>query len=166
MMHIRRARPEDASLLADLQQETWLVNYRSLMPAVAAGYVPAWRAASEDQAREWQATIESGEVGAWIAFEDGQALAYCKATRNPREIAALYVLPQGHGQGIGGRLITRIFEWLGDNGAIYVSPAMINTGAISFYQHYGFSTTGCTSHLELVPGQGITLVEMRRPAQG
>lgn len=52
----------------------------------------------------------------WLCEVDGQAVGFAMGDRRLGEMWVIAVLPQYEGQGIGGRLLTLVEDWLWDEG--------------------------------------------------
>jgi len=114
MAGIRLARIEDAAAIAAIEVETWRTTYAGMLAdATLVGLSverKTWQWASELRRRG------SGTVWVW-EDDDGTLLGFgeCGRQRLPSlpyegEIAALYVLPDAQGRGIGRQLMLAMFS--------------------------------------------------------
>jgi len=119
MITIRKAAETDAQRVAEIYVETWRTTYAGTLPdRVLVGM------SSERQAISWARAIRHGGEIIYVA-EDATAgvvavgSAGANRTRNSHfagEVYTLYVHPDFQNQGVGHRLLTRLFEELAARG--------------------------------------------------
>lgn len=122
---IRRARPEEADLVADLYWQVRSENVASI-PAVVH---------SQEEVRRWARERLLGSYDVWVAEEAGELVGFV-ALAEPDWIDQLYVLGSAAGRGLGGRLVAlakREFK-----GAVQLWTFQSNLGAQRFYERHGF----------------------------
>ncbi len=94
------------------------------------------------------ATTQGKSVGYGIAcIRDGKSW-----------ISNIYVLPDFQRQHIGGALMNKLLEWLGNDNDIYLEVVSYNEKAISFYTKYGFVVT--SNAVEREDGKPLYLVDL------
>ena len=77
-----------------------------------------------------------------VALRDGRVVGYDHAVRHAgaAELVELYVLPEQHGQGIGGRLLREVLAWCEADQPLRLEVAAYSRHAIAISTHYGFTT--------------------------
>jgi GNAT superfamily N-acetyltransferase len=84
-----------------------------------------------------------GDLGCWVAEDNGDPVGFAMAERKQAEIFALFVRPAQEGNGYGSALLAACEAWLKLQG---VSTARLTTGegtrAFTFYQRHGWRPTG------------------------
>jgi ribosomal protein S18 acetylase RimI-like enzyme len=129
MTDIRAANPSDADGIARVYVETWRNTYAGVLPDhVLVGMSEA------RQRRAWENAIRGRREAVVVAEQDGHIVGVGSAgpARKaglgfPGEVYTLYVLPDYQNQGIGRRLMTRLFaairEKHGNSAVIWVLAA-------------------------------------------
>lgn len=155
-MRTRAARAEDAPVLGDLMVDSWLSAHRGQVPDAA------WQKRAEEwtpdvSARGWsrvlaaQATEPEREDVLLVAEDDRGAivgLVYGVVADVPGgttgEIAALYVAPDRHREGIGATLLRAAAGELGELGVVTLRLSVLtaNLPARSFYESMGGREVG------------------------
>src|SRR4249919_3317363 len=109
VVHIRPARPKDASALADVYAEAWRGAYRGIIPHLSLERMIARRGE-----RWWKAALAERRPLLVLDF-DGAASGYvtygrCRSGRAPfqGEIFELYLHPVYQGLGLGEKLFERV----------------------------------------------------------
>jgi GNAT superfamily N-acetyltransferase len=86
--------------------------------------------------------MAAGDLGAWVAEEDGEIVAFAMADRRDASIFALFTLPGKEGRGFGSALLAEAEAWLVAMGH---SEAWLTTAADSraaaFYARKGWRAT-------------------------
>ncbi|MBD3208524.1 MAG: GNAT family N-acetyltransferase [Candidatus Nealsonbacteria bacterium] len=175
-IHIRKAVPGDIPGIRNVQKVTWLDTYTNKETDITPEDIKS--VFKDDDKPERKKKIEEikkryKEKGkqTWVAEENGKIVGFCEAIneKNNRCISAIYILPQCHGKGIGGRLIAKAFDWLGEDKPISVTPVEYNINAINFYKRYGFVDTGekipRKNTIKLPTGKILPEIKLIRPAQ-
>ena len=146
---VRVSTPNDVFKIREIQRRTWIETY----PNVEAGInlEDIENKFKEDKTLAGRRKIEGQKKRyknkgkrTWVAECDKEMVGFCVASREKEEgrIKAIYVLPEHQGKGIGGELIKKAIEWLGDGKQIYINVVEYNLKAINFYEKHGFSETG------------------------
>ncbi len=151
VVHLRRARENDAPAIARVHVGTWREAYRDLVPAA---YLAALSLEQREEmwARElkvlpadrkpWVAETRQGIVG----FVTGGAARDDDAPAGTGEVYAIYVLPDCWAQGVGRSLLAHAERDLHDHG---YSEAVLwvladNERARQFYELRGWRPDGAT----------------------
>lgn len=148
---IRRATPEDASIVAAVGAATFIETFGHLYPPedlqtflLGTHSVGAWTRALEDSERAvWVAELADSTP---IGFLTVGACKLPVEDREPHagEIQQLYVLARYQNLRLGSRLIDIGLEWLEVQGRtpLYIGVWSENLGAQRFYGRYGFEKVG------------------------
>ena len=157
---IRPMRPEDAAGKALVHYRSWLETYPGLMPAEYLN------GRSLDKCEELARRFPENTL---VALDGAQVVGFaCYALkarafvslRPASELAALYVLKDWQGQGVGSALLSRCLALLPERRvALFVLQG--NENAVRFYESRGFAFTG-HSLTQPVPGGSLTELEMVR----
>ncbi|MEO1309509.1 MAG: GNAT family N-acetyltransferase [Pseudomonadota bacterium] len=149
-LQIRRARPDDAGLLAVLGAQTFTETFghlytpENLNAFLVADHSPAATAALLADAR----------FAVWVAEEAGEGVGYAVAgpcglpvedmEEDAGELKRLYFLNTHHGGGRGTQLLAVALDWLAEAGfaPVYLSVFSENTGAQRLYARHGFEKAG------------------------
>jgi ribosomal protein S18 acetylase RimI-like enzyme len=140
LIEIRRAKPADATAVADTHDEAWRTAYRGIIPGAELEKLvsrrgPAW----------WESAIRKGSRVALLVFGDRIA-GYANYGRNRArsltydgEIYELYLRPEFQGLGFGRRLFTATRRDLGQCGfkSLVVWALSDNDPAVEFYRALG-----------------------------
>lgn len=163
---IELAKPQDAEAILKLKQTAWLQTYPNEEHGVSVDDIRK-KLTDEDIAKftlSWEKAIASekldGDRVTFVARMDGKVVGYTQPCNEDgkRMLGAMYVLPEVHGQGIGGKLLSKAIEWHGRNHDIYLNVVAYNQKAIGFYEHFGFVKTGKILPEEFDEKQGIKLL--------
>ncbi|OAQ24221.1 N-acetyltransferase GCN5 [Linnemannia elongata AG-77] len=146
-MNLRRATPEDASVLAELGALTFthtfgeMYSSKDLQDFLTTTYT----------AEKHLIPLNDPRESFWLLEDDNdQALAFgwagaCKLPvsdleSNAGEIKRLYVHPDHQGKKLGSLVFKRMLDWLGDEGfePLYIGVWSENHGAQRLYARYGF----------------------------
>ena len=140
VVHIRPARPKDASALAEVYAEAWRGAYRGIIPHLSLERMVARRGE-----RWWKAALAERRPLLVLDF-DGAASGYvtygrCRSGRAPfqGEIFELYLHPVYQGLGLGRRLFDATRKRLLDRRYkdLVVWALADNDSACSFYLGLG-----------------------------
>ena len=116
---IRRATSDDARGIAHVHIEAWRSAYRGI---VADEFLDT---ISEDERTDrWSEILDRPEQVTFVAVAEEHGIvgfANGGPERDGREdyrgeLYAIYILPDWHGQGIGGRMVATFTSWLIDSG--------------------------------------------------
>lgn len=151
---IRRAVPGDALAVSHIGARTFTETFGHLYPDedlqafLHENYSPAAiaRLLADDRYATW--LLEQGPkddvqtVGYAVAGACG--LPHAEVVSDDGELKRLYLLPEMHNSGWGGRLCETALDWLERNGprTLWISVWSENLGAQRFYQRYGFDKVG------------------------
>lgn len=88
------------------------------------------------------ATMSEGDLGCWVAEEQGRVVAFAMADKRKASIFALFVLPDHEARGLGTALLAACESWLKQQGH---TQASLDTGrgtrAFDFYLRRGWKCT-------------------------
>ncbi|MBO4562254.1 MAG: GNAT family N-acetyltransferase [Clostridia bacterium] len=131
MDHIRRARPEDAARLAEIEVFDYRLYFYPIFRTDAYFFgeltVPALL---EDY------LIFPDKISRSLVYDDGIIKGFVRAGGNA--IEKLFVEPAFRGMGIGGMLLDRAVEETGADRLLVLEK---NPSAIRFYERHGFNVT-------------------------
>ena len=152
---VRDAGCDDIRAVQNVARTTWDHTYRESIPAsVRAEFVS--QAYSEYALRrrmEANVFLVAAEGGEILGFADFRSLSETEA-----ELAAIYVLPEMQGRGIGKRLLEAGIDAFPPSTMFLLRVEWDNTQAQRFYEAHGFRRTG--EHVEEFYGQVVHEVEM------
>lgn len=88
------------------------------------------------------ADIAAGDLGAWVAEESGEIVAFAMADRRDGSLFALFTKPGCEGRGHGSALLAEAEAWLADTGhrEFWLSTAR-GSRAAKFYAGKGWIAT-------------------------
>jgi len=95
---------------------------------------------SDDETREWVATIVLPNQDVWVAESDGRLAGY--VTLDGAELNDLYVRPGMQGKGAGSALLAKAMEL--SPGELSLWTFQRNDLARRFYEHRGFTAVEFT----------------------
>lgn len=155
---IRRATPDDATVLAELGTATFIESFGQL-------YVPRDLQAFLDESHTVAAyakVLANPDYALWIAERDGRAIGYAQAGNcglphadvkpGDGELKRLYLLRSEQNGGAGRALMDAAMAWLLRDGprTLWLSVWSENLGAQRFYARYGF---GFVAEYEFIVGE-------------
>jgi GNAT superfamily N-acetyltransferase len=156
-MRVREAQVTDAAAMGHVMVKAWLTGHRGQIPAAAwekrrDEWTPEVSAAAwERNLRERDETRGSREVYL-IAVDDDENLAGILfglpaddgASKDVAEVAALYVLPEMQGHGVGRQLLNAAAERFAELGLSTLNIAVLTTNepARGFYEAMGGTDVG------------------------
>lgn len=92
------------------------------------------------------AEMEAGELGCFVAEENGRIVGFSMADKRDAGLFALFVLPDKEGRGHGTALLAAAELWLKQRS---IAEAWLSTGpetkAFAFYQRQGWRLTNETT---------------------
>jgi len=166
---IRKSVPKDVYGIREVQKVTWLHTYPNnkmgiTLEDIESNFKDDDTPEGKRKIEERKKRYEDKSKQTWVAEESGKIIGFCVAgnEKGKDRILAIYVLPKYQGRGIGSKLITKAFKWLGNRKAIYINVVEYNLNAINFYKKYGFVETGKSGVLDsaaMLPS-GKTLPEI------
>lgn len=141
-LRIRLARTQDAPDLARIHVLSWQSAYKGLLPdSLLEGMSIAVRT------RQWAEWLQAGEMEHFLVAESESSLigfATGGALRGTHghfdcEVAAIYLLPEAQGQGVGRRLFDQMTGALRADGYEHLLVWVLasNSAARSFYERLG-----------------------------
>jgi amino-acid N-acetyltransferase len=84
--------------------------------------------------------------GAWLGVAAGELAGFCALFPYPDdkagEIVALYTITRFQGEGIGGRLVSRMIQEAKTAGLCYIFACTFQEGAQRLFERYGFQQVG------------------------
>lgn len=165
-MKIRRAEPEDASVVGHIHVESWNVAYRGIMPdAFIAQTDLAYRTGF------WAKRIADPTWPVFILEDEGEPVAFCQMIPSPDpdddpqrvgHITSLHALPHRRGKGYGTALVDRVRAEFSRRGFQELTLWVLkeNWPARKFYEKCGFTLDDAT---RTYPKTGVPEVRYRIP---
>ncbi len=167
---VRPATPQDAAEIGRLQNDTWQVGYRKVLPAEVLVGLDAGRFAAS-----WQAAIERPPTPAHhvlVALEGDQRVGFAAfgpdADRQPDDpepehtaaIATLLVEPRWGRRGHGSRLLAAVTDLARAGGVrrLVAWVPVADTASLEFYRSAGWAPDGLQRSLDTGAG---TVAELR-----
>jgi GNAT superfamily N-acetyltransferase len=161
MPAVRRAAPEDARTIADIQIETWRATYVGVMPQDVLDSLDV-----DDRARNWAHWLTVDATAQFLVERDGAEVGFvsagpCRHEDVSGEVYAIYVRPEAWGTGSGWALMDAAVDWL----AVHWQEAILwvaeeNPRARRFYERYGW-VAETTRVEEILPGMSVPEVLYR-----
>ena len=140
LIEIRRAKPSDASAVAETHDEAWRAAYRGIIPGPELEKLVNRRGAAW-----WDGALRKGSRISVLAFGE-QVAGYANYGRNRArslfydgEIYELYLRPEFQGLGFGRRLFTAARRDLAQSGmkSLVIWALSDNEPAVEFYRNLG-----------------------------
>jgi GNAT superfamily N-acetyltransferase len=161
MATVRRATPEDARTIADIQIETWRATYVGVMPQDVLDEFDV-----DESTRSWEHWLGVETTAQFVAERSGAAVGFasagpCRHDPESGEVYAIYVRPEAWGTGSGWALMDAAVAWLAERwreAILWVAEE--NPRARRFYERYGWVAES-TRVEEVVPGAHIPEVLYR-----
>lgn len=137
-MNIRKALPEDSSVVGRVHSDAWKSAYRGIFPDE---YIDNDNASK--RAEEFLESVKDGKCTYFILEENGQAAGIVKTCEdnNSLEIESIYILEEHRGKGLGGQFIDYIKTYKPYD-SIFLWVLEVNTKARRFYEQNGFKVHG------------------------
>jgi ribosomal protein S18 acetylase RimI-like enzyme len=160
-VEVREAGVDDVREIQNVAQTTWDHTYRESIPeSVRAEFVSqAYSADSLRRKMESNVFLVAGEGEEILGFADFLPLSDTEA-----ELAAIYVLPEMQGRGIGALLLESGIDRFPSRTRFVLRVEQDNAQARRFYEAHGFRRTG--EHTEHFYGHVVNDVEMTLHAPG
>jgi len=136
-MKIRKAKPEDAKIITQINVETWQNAYKGIIDDAILDA----RKVDEKRISTWKGIIQKPDLTVLVC-EDEDIVGYLSAgpARDnwgiENEIYALYVHPLAQRKGVGSALIKEYRQVL-KNKSFYLYALKKNTKAARFYEKNG-----------------------------
>jgi diamine N-acetyltransferase len=134
---IRKASEEDISLIRELCMDVWPATYSSILTPEQINYMLEWMYSPSSLKEQ----LNKGAIF-WILYHGEVPMGYSSFEEigvNHYKLHKLYVLPNYHGQGAGGYLLSSIIQHIKDLGA-HSLELQVNrfNKAVGFYKQLGF----------------------------
>jgi len=135
-MIVRKAKPEDAKRVVEINVIGWHTAYKGLVPD---DFLDKWQVTNR-RIEKFRAYIEENEGVFLIAEEKGLVIGYLYGGKNTRDVAipfkyevhGLYVDPDFQRQGAGRLLLAKFKEQI-QNQAFFLHAMKGNEKAMTFY---------------------------------
>lgn len=147
---IRRATPDDASVVSSLAARTFTQTFGHLYPAEDLEAFLADAYAVEKQ----RVILSHPDYAVWLLEDDGEAIGHAAAgpcglphpgvRPGDGELKRLYLLQHAQNGGWGGRLFETALDWLQRDGprTLWIGVWSQNHAAQRFYARHGFRHVG------------------------
>lgn len=151
---VEAARPEDAVSIVDIQRRTWYATYPNKQFGITVADLREQLEGADGElvakrVERWRQWIETGSDmrAIYMARLNGKTVGYATPAIvvGQRQVAALYILPEAQGYGLGGKLLKKTIAWhrqQAPDEPIFLHVVSYNHHAIGFYEHHGFEETG------------------------
>lgn len=134
-MEIRKFKPED-------QEEKKKVHKKSIREVASEDY-------SEEQVHAWSDFTDYGEVEdkaeRWVVEQDGKLIGFADYIPEKSRVTGVYVHPDNLRQGVGSKLIQKIFKDA-RNRELDELTCESSVTARKFYEDHGFELVEKTVH--------------------
>lgn len=167
---IRPAKVEDVDSIIFIEKSVWLATYSGMLCQRNGNDVITSTDINKiDFSGKSTAMIaeirEFGEIRYFVAENDASLAGYVKVIKssNHSEIKSLYILSDFQNLGIGKELMSRAFQFIGEELPIYVDIIASNSRAKSFYEHFGFKEYGTRFSERFIQGSGkkVEILQMK-----
>lgn len=137
---IAEATANEAKDIFRIQRDTWLATYPNEEIGITAEMIEERFSDMDGRIQKWKNNIEGGASRIWVIRSEDCIVGFCGVMEGEQfnRLASIYVDPDQHGGGIGGRLMEQALSYLGKDKDIVLDVASYNTNAIGFYEKYGF----------------------------
>jgi len=142
-MEIKKAVLEDIEEITTVARLTWAQTYQDIIPYevqdqfINIAYSPERLVQRITNSSFYTAHINDTVVG-FINYSK-----ISEADENNVELVALYVLPENQGQGVGSKLLLKIYDDATAGTTIFCNVEKENIRGVSFYKSKGFSVESC-----------------------
>jgi GNAT superfamily N-acetyltransferase len=161
MTTVRRATPEDAGAIAEIQVETWRAAYVGVMPQATLDALDV-----DERTRAWRHWVSAEWSAQFVAKRDSRSVGFasvgpCRHEQATGELYAIYVRPDSWSTGAGLALMEAGVAWLAERwpqAVLWVAEE--NPRARRFYERYGW-VAETTRVEEVAPGARIQEVLYR-----
>ncbi|MEI6462096.1 MAG: GNAT family N-acetyltransferase [bacterium] len=164
-VQISEAKKENIIDILTVGKDAWLDTYVNEQFDITKEDIEIHRSINAETIQKQSKYFELNTSKCFIAKVDDKIVGYAwpRVENNKNEVGAIYILTKYQRQGIGKKLMEKVFEYF-HNEDIYVECAMYNTKAIEFYKKNGFEITNNKENKfhELKTGKKIPLIEMKR----
>jgi RimJ/RimL family protein N-acetyltransferase len=159
---VRRATPEDAGAIAEVQVASWRAAYVGVMPQRFLDELDV-----DARARLWRSWTATPDSAVFVAEQAGRVVGFASLgpSREPAGIGqlyAIYVTPTAWGSGAGRALMDAGVAWLAERwreAMLWVADE--NPRARRFYERCGWSPDGGRQMDEVAPGVLVAEVRYR-----
>lgn len=168
---VHDATPQDADAIADIQYTSWLDTYPSADLGITTEDVQRKQGDKQAKRDKWRKSLleqaQTDERKTFVVKRGEQVFGFCVAKKGDveQEIQAIYLDPQEKGKGVRGAIFAHALAWLGREKPVKLEVAAHNTGAIAFYERFGFVLDGEVTPYDMGEGKKMPLIVMRRPGQ-
>ena len=139
-MIVRKAKPEDAKRVAEINVIGWQTAYKGLVPD---DFLEKWQV-TEKRITNFQNAIENPEAVFLVVEEDGRVIGYLHGGKNKEsedmpcehEVYGLYIDPAFQRKG-AGRLLLKTFKEKIENAPFFLHAMLGNEKAMTFYTKVG-----------------------------
>jgi len=139
------ATTDDAHVIGQIQTQTWLCNYPNPKMGITKEDIKEktdlWEKLGDDRIIKH---LQDPSLNNWVAKNNDVVVGFVAAKKSldRNQIAALHVLPEFQGQGIGTELLKTALDWLGNSKKITIDVVSYNEGAKRLYKKFGFKEAG------------------------
>lgn len=160
---IEQAKPEHAADIFKIQKKTWLATYPNKEIGITASMIENYFANSDSRIDRWTQNIANKNSRIWIARINNEVIGFCGVLNGVRKnrLSSIYVNPDHHGSGVGGKLIKEALEYLGSKKDIVIDVASYNEQAIGSYKRYGFEIMQTIPEEDLLQLEDVMMPEIR-----
>lgn len=161
-IRIRRLTPDFLEQKAEVHARTWQETYSGLLPPELVDAITPAFALKVTRLHDFRTVLLAMDGDAVVGYAE-----YVNPARPPStypgsaEVAALYVLKEYQGRGIGRNLFEAAMEATGVPDRIVVWAFRCNVRALAFYEHVGFHLTGRAQDADGVVGAEVELTNFR-----
>jgi len=165
---ITDSQPEDVEAIEKMRYQSWLETYPNdefgvTKEMIEERFAPKLSTEGLEKRREqYLQNQKNPDILNLVAKDDaGQVIGYVFATRGDEgnEIDAIYTNKVVHGIGIGGALMQRALDWIGNEDS-FLLVTSYNERAKNFYKKFGFIEVG-EPFIDNVPNMPLQRMERK-----
>ena len=165
---IRIATVDDATAIAQIQNDSWLATYPNEAAGITREDLVGYLGNIDARAFRWEGRLKKGDPNIQISVlkQGDRVIGFCSVTKMPNvgHVDALYLDPEFSGKGMGGEALEEGLRWLGNDKPIELEVASYNNRAIRFYERFGFRKQNTIKPIDLQNRKEIPLILMVRDA--
>lgn len=167
-IQITEATRDDVIGIVYVQATSWIKNYQNEREGITEADIRSVN--FHDKVASWQHILLSTSYQIYVAKQGVNILGFIAARKEDKlgQIYEQHTLPEHQRTGIGGHLLAKAVEWIGEGKPIFARMPIYTDSGVEFYKKHGFSIyeMGEVDFIKLPSGKRITTIVMYRPGNG